>query len=110
MSSGRCGRWRDHRQVINGVSHRVRTGVRRRELPERFGPWKTVYKRHLQWSADGTWERLLQEVQAVADAEGAIDWDASGASTSEGRTRKAADSMYDATASAPDGPRTAQGD
>ncbi|MFE4329270.1 integrase [Streptomyces sp. NPDC056831] len=29
---------------------------------------------------------------------------------SEGRTRKAADSMYDATASAPDGPRTAQGD
>jgi transposase len=65
----------DHRQVINGVLHRVRTGAQWRDLPERFGPWKTVHKRHLQWSADGTWERLLQQVQAVADAEGSIDWD-----------------------------------
>ncbi|PJM97802.1 hypothetical protein CG740_39185 [Streptomyces sp. CB01201] len=68
---------RDHRQVINGVLHRVRTGVQWRDLPERFGPWKTVHKRHLQWSADGTWERPLRQVQAVADAEGSIDWDVS---------------------------------
>ncbi|MFF4994493.1 hypothetical protein [Streptomyces sp. NPDC000656] len=28
--------------------HRVRTGVqRRRDLSERFGPWKTVYERHI---------------------------------------------------------------
>ncbi|GHE14552.1 hypothetical protein GCM10010339_85600 [Streptomyces alanosinicus] len=52
-----------------------------RDLPERFGPWKTVHKRHLQWSADGTWERLLQQVQAAVDAEGAIDWDVSVDST-----------------------------
>lgn len=81
VSNGRCGRWRDHRQVINGVLHRVRTGVQWRDLPERFGPWKTVHKRHVQWSADGTWERLLQQVQAVADAEGSIDWDISVDST-----------------------------
>ncbi|WP_405851895.1 IS5 family transposase [Streptomyces sp. NBC_00090] len=81
VSNGRCGRWRDHRQVINGVLHQVRTGVQWRDLPERFGPWKTVHKRHVQWSADGTWERLLQQVQAVADAEGAIDWDISVDST-----------------------------
>lgn len=31
-----------------------------RDLPERFGPWKTVYERHRLWSADGAWERLLQ--------------------------------------------------
>ncbi|WP_443043875.1 IS5 family transposase [Streptomyces sp. NBC_00322] len=74
VSNRRCGRWRDHRQVINGVLHRVRTGVQWRDLPERFGPWKTVHKRHLQWSADGTWERLLQQVQAVADAKSTIDW------------------------------------
>ncbi|MFE4637220.1 hypothetical protein ACFRJ1_28100 [Streptomyces sp. NPDC056773] len=46
-------------------------------LPERFGPWKTIHKRLLQWSADGTWERHPQRVQAAADAEGAIDWDVS---------------------------------
>ncbi|MFJ8650693.1 IS5 family transposase [Streptomyces sp. NPDC093546] len=81
VSNGRCGRWRDHRQVIDGILHRVRTGVQWRDLPERFGPWKTVYERHRQWSADGTWERLLQQVQAQADTAGKIDWDISVDST-----------------------------
>ncbi len=81
VSSGRCGWWRDHRQVIDGILHRVRTGVQWRDLPERFGPWKTVYERHRMWSADGTWERLLQQVQAAADAVGEIDWDISVDST-----------------------------
>ncbi|MEU0398627.1 IS5 family transposase [Streptomyces sp. NPDC006208] len=81
VSNRRCGRWRDHRQVIDGILHRVRTGVQWRDLPERFGPWKTVYERHRLWSADGTWERLLQQVQAAADAAGEIDWDVSVDST-----------------------------
>ncbi|MFF9219631.1 IS5 family transposase [Streptomyces viridosporus] len=81
VSNGRCGRWRDHRQVIDGILHRVRTGVQWRDLPERFGPWKTVYERHRLWSADGTWERLLQQVQAAADAASEINWDISVDST-----------------------------
>ncbi|MFF0049797.1 IS5 family transposase [Streptomyces sp. NPDC005498] len=81
VSNGRCGRWRDHRQVIDGILHRVRTGVQWRDLPERFCPWKTVYERHRLWSADGTWERLLQQAQAGADAAGEIDWDISVDST-----------------------------
>lgn len=71
--NGRCGRWRDYRRVIDGYIHRVRTGVHWRDLPERFEPWKTVYERHRRWSADGTWERLLQQVQGEADATGEID-------------------------------------
>lgn len=67
--------------MIDGILHRVRTGVQWRDLPERFGPWKTVYERHRLWSADGTWERLLQQVQAAADAAGEIDWDISVDST-----------------------------
>ncbi|OKI92507.1 transposase [Streptomyces sp. CB02058] len=81
VSNRRCGRWRDHRQVIDGILHRVRTGVQWRDLPERFGQWKTVYERHRLWSADGTWERLLQQVQASADAAGETDWDISVDST-----------------------------
>ncbi|MFD9724757.1 IS5 family transposase [Streptomyces sp. NPDC059072] len=81
VGNRRCGRWRDRRQVIDGILHRVRTGVQRRDLPERFGPWKTVYERHRLWSGDGTWERLLQQVQATADAAGEIDWDVSVDST-----------------------------
>uniref|UniRef100_UPI001EE43A82 IS5 family transposase n=1 Tax=Streptomyces sp. TR1341 TaxID=2601266 RepID=UPI001EE43A82 len=81
VSNGRCGRWRDHRQVIDGILHRVRTGAQWCDLPERFGSWKTVYERHRLWSADGTWERLLQPAQAAADAAGEIDWDISVGST-----------------------------
>ncbi|MFF4368172.1 transposase [Streptomyces sp. NPDC001594] len=77
VSNRRGGRWRDHRQVIDGILHPVRTGVHWRDLPERFGPWKTVYERHRLWSADGTWELLLQQVQAEADTSWGIDWDIS---------------------------------
>ncbi|MEU8117052.1 IS5 family transposase [Micromonospora sp. NPDC048947] len=71
---GRGGRWNDHRTVLNGILFRVRTGVPWRDLPERYGSWKTVYERHRRWSADGTWDRLLQAVQADADLAGRIDW------------------------------------
>lgn len=27
VSTNRCGRWRDHRQVINGIIHQLGTGV-----------------------------------------------------------------------------------
>ncbi|WP_435840655.1 IS5 family transposase [Streptomyces bobili] len=77
----RGGRWSDHRRVINGVLYRVRTGVQWRDLPERFGPWETVYKRHRRWSADGTWVMLLSRIQAAEDAAGQIDWDVSVDST-----------------------------
>ncbi|MFH8569541.1 transposase [Streptomyces sp. NPDC017993] len=50
------GRWRDHRHVINGILHRPSTGGQWRKLPDRFGSWQTVHKRHMLWSADGTRE------------------------------------------------------
>ncbi|TMR94592.1 IS5 family transposase [Nonomuraea sp. 160415] len=71
----RGGRWNDHRTVINGVLYRIRTGVPWRDLPERYGCWVTVYKQHRRWRADGTWERLLTEMQAIADEAGRLDWD-----------------------------------
>ncbi|WP_433560109.1 transposase [Pseudonocardia xinjiangensis] len=37
-SGGR--RWRDHRQVINAILWKLRTGAPWRDLPERYGPWK----------------------------------------------------------------------
>lgn len=71
---GRGGRWKCHRKVINGILFRQRTGLPWRDLPTRFGKWKTCHDRHRRWSADGTWERILRAVQADADAEGRVDW------------------------------------
>ncbi|WEP00236.1 IS5 family transposase [Streptomyces sp. FXJ1.172] len=70
----RGGRWVSHRRIINGILYRNRTGVPWRDLPARFGKWKTVYERHRRWSADGTWDKIFAAVLAEADAQGRIDW------------------------------------
>ncbi|ATW52351.1 transposase [Streptomyces peucetius] len=69
---GRGGRWKCHHKVINGILFRQRTGIPWRNLPTRFGKWRTCHDRHRRWSADGTWEKVLRAVQT--DAEGRIDW------------------------------------
>ena len=70
----RGGRWSDHRRVIEAIVWRYRTGSPWRDLPEWFGPWQTVWKRHDRWAADGTWDRLLTQLSADADAAGELDW------------------------------------
>jgi transposase len=69
-------RWADHRTVINGVFHRVRAGCPWRDVPERFGPYQTVYNRHRRWSGDGTWERILEALRAGCDEEDGAGWSA----------------------------------
>ncbi len=73
-SGQRRGRWASHCRVINGILFRQRTGMPWRDLPARFGKWKTVYERHRRWSTDGTWDKVFAAVLADADAEGRIDW------------------------------------
>ncbi|MFF9900018.1 IS5 family transposase [Streptomyces longispororuber] len=65
---------RDRRQVVNGILWKLSTGAAWRDLPERYGPWKTVYERFRRWSRDGTWDRLLAHVQQHSDAVGEVDW------------------------------------
>jgi transposase len=81
-SDGLRGRpFRDHRQVVEGIVFRLRTGLAWRDLPAEFGPWQTVWKRHKRFSTDGTWDKILRQLQAEADAAGLIDWRASVDST-----------------------------
>ena len=59
--------WKDHREVVNAVLWRTRTGSPWRDLPAAYGCWKTIYNRHRRWSADGTWARVLHELQRGCD-------------------------------------------
>lgn len=59
--------WNDHRRTINGILWKVRTGAPWRDLPERYGNWKSVYDRHRRWSADGAWERIAEALRIDAD-------------------------------------------
>lgn len=71
---GRGGQWRDHRQVINAILWKLRTGAPWRDLPERYGPWKTAHERLRRWTADRTWDRILDEVVVKDDAVGNVEW------------------------------------
>ena len=69
------------RQLIDGIRFRTRTGVPWRDLPARYGPWETVYGLFRRWQRDGTWHRILEQLQARAYAKGLITWDVSVDST-----------------------------
>lgn len=63
-----------HRLVVNAIVWKLRTGAPWRDLPERYGPWESVYTRCRRWRLAGVWERVLAAVQPQADAEGKLAW------------------------------------
>lgn len=68
----------EHRRVVEGIVYRYRTGIPWRDLPrDVFGPWQTVWKRHRRYAGDGTWDRVLAQLLAEADAAGLVDWNVS---------------------------------
>ena len=56
----------DPRDMIDAIFWRLRTGSPWRDLPEEFGPWKTVYNHFDKWNSDGILDqvqhRLLQNI------------------------------------------------
>lgn len=54
---------RGDRLFIDAVLCRARTGIPWRDLPERFGPWKSVYNRFRRWARDGHWEAIFRQIQ-----------------------------------------------
>ena len=74
-SNGRRGRpFRDHRQVLEGIIYRFRTGIAWRDLPAEFGPHQTVWERHQRFRTDGTYDKFHAHLLAEADAVGDLDW------------------------------------
>ena len=59
----------DNRLFVEAVLYRYRAGIPWRDLPERFGDWKNVHKRHSRWAASGVWENLFKALAADADNE-----------------------------------------
>jgi transposase len=58
---------RGDRLFVDAVVYRAKTGVPWRDLPERFGPWKSVYNRFSNWAAKEVWADLFREVQIDVD-------------------------------------------
>ena len=60
------------RLFIEAVLYRAKTGLPWRDLPERFGPWKTVYNRFSNWARAGHWAAIFRELQMEVDETGSI--------------------------------------
>lgn len=67
--------WSEHRTFISGVFWILRSGAPWRDLPERYGPWKTVYNRFRALTKDGTIDKILAKLQVKLDESGYIDWE-----------------------------------
>src|SRR6202789_1514930 len=60
------------REFVDAVLYRAKTGCPWRDLPERFGPWKSVYNRFANWAKQGHWATIFQELQVEVDETGSI--------------------------------------
>jgi transposase len=65
----------EHRMMLNGMLWRAKTGRSWRDLPERYGKWKTVYSRWLRWRDGGVWQRVGEALQQEANQKGNVGWD-----------------------------------
>ena len=65
----------DPRPLLNGILWLLHTGAPWRDIPERYGPWETVFKLFNRWRVQGTWGRLVTSLLDELDDQGHIDHD-----------------------------------
>ncbi|CAM3966228.1 IS5 family transposase [Vreelandella rituensis] len=64
---------RDDQKMLNGIFWVLCSGDKWRDLPERYGPWSTVYDRFRKWRDDGTFEAVLSRLQLKLREDGLMD-------------------------------------
>lgn len=65
----------DRRVMLDGIFWILATGAPWRDLPERFGPWQTVYDHFRNWRKGGVFAKIVEALQVKLDAKGYIDWE-----------------------------------
>ena len=60
------------RNFINAVVYLLKTGTPWRDLPERFGNWKTIFNRFNNWSKQGRWKRIFEALHMEVDKTGSL--------------------------------------
>lgn len=63
---------KNNRLFVEAVIYRYRAGIPWRDLPERFGDWKNVHRRHGRWAKQGVWEEIFKSLAQDADNEYAM--------------------------------------
>jgi transposase len=66
---------KDPRLMLDGICWILGTGAPWRDLPERFGPWQTVYDHFSRWRREGVFAKVIEALQIKLDEQGLIDWE-----------------------------------
>lgn len=53
-------------RVLDALFYRLRNAGPWRDLPEGFGPWRTIYGWHRLWAREGLWARMLDRIARKA--------------------------------------------
>ena len=62
------------RRVVDGIFYILRTRAPWRDLPERYGPYRTVYNRFNRWAKKGIWISVFETLSKhMPDAMAHID-------------------------------------
>ena len=64
---------KDQRTLLKGILWVRKTGAPWRDLPERYGPWRTGSSRFRRWPQASIWDTVLRGLQAEAAHEGTLD-------------------------------------
>lgn len=66
--SGDRGRPRkDNRLMLNALMWLARSGAPWRDLPDRYGPWESVYSRFKKWRDDGILDNIFRLLAMEAE-------------------------------------------
>ena len=59
---GRPGK--SNRMMFNAILYWLNAGIPWRDLPERYGPWQSVYSRFRSWTRADVWGQILDALIA----------------------------------------------
>ena len=57
------------RRFVEGIFNLLRTGAQWRELPPKYGRWRSVHKRYDHWCRKEIWSQVLSELSKDYDGE-----------------------------------------
>jgi len=61
-------------EIFNGILWVLFSGAGWRDVPERYGPWNTIYDRYTKWRRSGVFDKALSLLHMKLDKEGLLDY------------------------------------
>jgi transposase len=86
----------DRRRVVDAILYVTATGCQWRALPAEYPNWNTVHRLHLQWSKNGTWEKIADRLRQMIRKQHDRDSDPS-ATVIDARTARGAATVTSTT-------------